>query len=464
MTTSFPQQLFDPSIDDLLKISDPPLDHVVVDEDEESLPGRTSPTRQKPANGNTFIIRPVPPSPPRKDSLRSSGPVDLDDTVIDDSTDEETQDTSFDEEAPSSSDTDDNYTDTDRGNDTDTALNPHPIDLDSLQDREEDFSMIFREHEDEFLVWKGNEKLQSMAFKNAQNNKFVESTEGNNEDTIVFYESSEQEVDDCQSIDTYGFSVAASVDSCGFSVAKESKPKPRRSEQPKANSALSKTETSTEESRARTIQHIKEVLKKDQEEKEETDNNTVEGLGAKARGLRALRLRSANYKLNQKMMNTVHEDEELKSPDSPKRTNSKLAPMKPPSLPKKPEAHEETPSEEQKESSGPIEYPGKYGLEIQQDNTAQSVLSEITTLSDKLFVRIKSETESKWDDVSSVGLTGVEGRPEPTAPAPPQDNFLYSEEAKGWNVEDPPFAFDASVKTPPFPLDTCRVEKSEPES
>ena len=43
----------------------------------------------------------------------------------------------------------------------------HGVDLDSLQDREEKFDMIWKEHEDEFLVWKENEKLHIAALKQA---------------------------------------------------------------------------------------------------------------------------------------------------------------------------------------------------------------------------------------------------------------------------------------------------------
>ncbi|KAL3907792.1 MAG: hypothetical protein SGILL_008730 [Bacillariaceae sp.] len=462
MTTTYPEQRYDQSINDLLRIADPPLDHIVEDDEEDSIPGENGPTLQGLVNGNPVIFKNgklMPPTAPLSKG-RGSGPVDLDDTVIDDSDD--TVETT---EASS----DDNQ-------DNDTALEPHPIDLDSLQEREENFSMIFREHEDEFLVWKGNEQLQKMALKNAQlsrsrqpkkygqscrggknsfshkclplQNDNFQGSDADREHTIVFYEGDAvQEIkynepceDDDQSMDTYGFSLAeASVDSYGFSV-KGSNARSRQS----TDVSVSKTAVSTsEESRARTIQRIKEVLKKDQDQaSQEGDSSTVEGLGAKARGLRALRLRKNNYE----KMNTVHEEEELQSPQAPVLSPRRL-------LQKQQE--EGSSREEQKEANGAIEYPGNFGLVVQiaddkADPAAQSVVSDITTLSDKLFLRVKPEPESKWDDVSSVGLTGVEGRPETPDTSRRQDDPMYAQEMEGHNVENPPFSFDSDDKTPPF--------------
>lgn len=383
---------------------------------------------------------------------RSSAPVDLDETVVDD------------EES--------------------TVLEnclPRPVDMDSVQEREEDFSMIWKEHEDEFLVWRGNEQLQMLALKNARarqkpsygqsrrgdgknisrafkNDKYLTEDEQNSAispQIVIDYDDKEE----CnhhdsasvssRSLDTFGFSLMeASVDSYGFS-RKGSNSKTNRGIPPATSpntedtstvSSVPRTVASSEESRARTIQRIREVLNKDPNTE---DTSTVEGLCAKARGLRASRLRSTNYMRTQRIeptFSTVHEHEALPAPVLTRAT----------------QIREESINEEHHESFALVEYPGNYGLMVQVKNdrtdATQSVVSDISNLSDKLFLRVKSEPESKWDEFSSVGMIGVEGKPGKIVPPAEDDNVLNSREVAPdqEDVEEPPVYYDASVKTPPI--------------
>jgi hypothetical protein len=387
---------------------------------------------------------------------RPSEPVDLDETVLDDE-------------------------------DESTVLEnflPLPVDMDSVQDREEDFSMIWKEHEDEFLVWKDNERHHMLALKRARankghslgkscrvsdkklsrhvkNDKYV--AEGGQHlvrsATIVLNYCEKEE--DCKhrdslsvcsrSLDSFGFSLMqASVDSYGFSL-KGSSPLPKHPNHPatfrtskdtaSVSSGPSKV-LSIEDSRGQTMQHITDILGKDPNIE---DMSSVQGLGAEARGLRALRLRSANYKRTQRVepfFSTVHENEELSA--STKADNA------PPALRRSNKALMESTIEEQKESFAAFDYPSSYGLmvKIQDDieDAEHSVVSDITNLSDKIFLRVKTP-ESKWDDISSVGLNGVEGRP-----SAKDDDVIYAKELSPTqqDVEVPPVYFDASVKTPPF--------------
>jgi hypothetical protein len=157
-------------------------------------------------------------------------------------------------------------------------------------------------------------------------------------------------------------------------------------------------------------------------------------------------------------MNTVHEDQELQSPEG-----AILSPWR---LLRK---HHESPPEEYKDQGSAVEYPGNYGLVVQiannrPDHAAQSVVSDITALSDKIFLRVKTEPESKWDDVSSVGLAGVEGRPETPEPTSRENEMMYTQEMVGQNVRNPPFAFNCDDKTPPFPFAPNRIEPNNQES
>jgi hypothetical protein len=503
----------------ILTFGDPPLDHIVEDDDSYEMIVTSSPYTSPPppeklnpchhhsqslsqnSKATTTQVENTgyaPTSPTR----RGAGPVDLD--AVDDmsvSLDSRLDIKCFDSsvvnvqeilhlQRPTAPvDLDETVVDDGESTILENCL-PRPVDLDSVQEREEDFSMIWKEHEDEFLVWKGNEQLQMLALKNARarqkpsyghscrengnkmaralkNNKYI-TEEEHQEDVssaiVINYDDDEgcQQEDiasvSSRSLDTFGFSLTeASVDSYGFSL-KGSKPKqgtPLALSSPQEDTStvssspsVQKTVSSSESSRARTIQRIKDVLNKEQDPE---DSSTVEGLGAKARGLRALRLRSANYKRTQRIeptFSTVHEHEEFSASNGNSGARQLFARDK--------EHQTGMANEEQKESFAVFDYPGNYGLvvKVEKDraDTAQSVVSDITNLSDKLFLRVKTAPESKWDDVSSVGLHGVEVQPKVHSAEAEDYDLMNGEEispSRG-DIVEPPIYYDASVKTPPF--------------
>ncbi|KAG7338943.1 hypothetical protein IV203_034612 [Nitzschia inconspicua] len=492
----------------MLKCGDPPLDHIEEDEDsDEEITRPSTPTSPPKAQTHHQHLQTISATsttttalventrtPVYSSTRRGAGPIDID--AIDDmsgSLDSKqvgqfygsasiVQALTYHKRITTPVDLDDSVVDDDETTILEHRL-PCPVDVDSVQDREDGFSMIWKEYEDEFLVWKGNEQLQVMALKNARarqkailgrscrdggnkrslalnNNKFLTDEGIQNEASPVFaikYEGNECKHEDtasdgCGSLDTFGFSLTnASTDSYGFPVKVNKQTIPRgdstRLEDALNATTVPKNVGSTESSRARTIQRIKDVLSKDQDSE---DTGTDVGLGAKARGLRAIRLRSATYHRTQTIQpvfSTVHEHEEWFA-----WKDTALFPQ----VSKLEETDAGFPSEERMESFAVYDYPGNYGfvVNVDRDNAdmAQSVVSDITNLSDKIFLRVTSVPESKWDDISSVGLNGVEGKPCTIATPAKKDNFLEAKEVvpSSKDIGKPPFYYDASIKTPPF--------------
>jgi hypothetical protein len=430
--------------------------------------------------GNNRQVRqqnsPETPTPAQVQSKRGrgSGPVDLDESIVDDET-----------TTPGDVSCQNHH------------HHIHAVDLDSLQDREEKFEMIWKEHEDEFLVWKENEKLHIAALKQALKssssfrhlkkhgqscrrgiNPSARSSMVTNDKFQVgknmnepYQELDEDRSNSAGSIDTYGFS-CISVDSYGFSI----KSKKRQDSSIDAKEEDSRFDlspeaeatrfASSEASRARTIRRIKEVLKKDSD-----DSRSVEPIASKARGLRTLRLRSANYQKRayrvEPVFSTVHEHEEFACVPLPEQSlkgleEEKISEKETHKVIQKPrvtsqEVKKVYPFFDDVENCNLV-------VQIQNDPTdgTLSVVSDITNLSDKLFLQMKQNEESKWDDVSSVGLSGVEGRLEAVKSISlGTDNMIYVEEVEGRNTEIPPVYYDASIKTPPFLLKPTSSEKME---
>jgi hypothetical protein len=397
------------------------------------------------------------------------------------------------------------------------------VDLDAVHDREADFDMIWKEHEDSFFAWKNGNK-------DGETKKFGNSSRKRSEEPSAFKASARKKRDEatnksfrrgnagganlvpvtdiyqdlaktsasattelCRtddvvslcSMDTYGFSLSGeSMDSYGFSLVesidkygKFMKDRKRRVSQPTTgdeiqedfadliaeifplkgipvdsientdecfeeiavvadDTKINQPTVGTEESRARMIRRINEILKREQ-----SDTSTEETPPAtKARGLRAMRLKSRNRAygaIGAPAFATVHEHEEMPSPPSAGQEESKAHFDGVPPLT---DASEDT-----------------FGLvvQIREDHAdwAQSVVSEISTLSDKLWIKTNPTAESKWEDLSSVGLNGVEVRSKKNVDAilvNPYDELEIVGEAEGREAESPPIYYDPSVKTPPF--------------
>ena len=135
--------------------------------------------------------------------------------------------------------------------------------------------------------------------------------------------------------------------------------------------------------------------------KDSDDNSSIEPIASKARGLRALRLRSANYQKRayrvEPVFSTVHEHEELACVPLPEQA------------PRGWEKEKETHNAVQKPGVASQEamqlYPSlddvencKLVVQVQNDPTdgTLSVVSDITNLSDKLFLptlrRVKNQS------------------------------------------------------------------------
>jgi hypothetical protein len=148
------------------------------------------------------------------------------------------------------------------------------------------------------------------------------------------------------------------------------------------------------------------------------------------------------------VFSTVHEHEELACLDFPENSSKDLEENKITGM-KMPKGCEKQESilQQTKEL-----YPSEF-IEVQNDPSdgMLSVVSDITNLSDKLFLRVEQSEDSKWDDMSSVGFSGAEGRPQ-------TDKLIYlgtsymlnMEEVAGRITDVPPVYYDASVKTPPL--------------
>lgn len=516
----------------LSDVDDPPLDHL----DHSSFK-----KKKATAEASTSVVAVKKDSActvsDMNDRRRGSGPVDLDEiddeTVDGNDSDEPHQTAVFEThrtipvnaDGVAFNDTDDRQQaetledGTSRSGDPADLdmLNDHksgPIDLDAVDDREADFDMIWKEHEDAFFSWKDSKKDGKMAtnFGNSSRKRseepsaFQAAARGKRDAFVVpvtgIYQDLEKasaaaakkpQTDDIVSLcsmDTYGFSLAGeSLDTYGFSLAENPnkhgfsiKDRDRRVPLSTIEKVLQEDDLTdsiaesfvrekvipvdgiensdgcfeeiarvgdvaminepavgSEESRARMIRRINEVLKR-----QESDSSTVKTpAGTKARGLRAMRLKSRNRAygaIGGPAFATVHEEEEMVPALIDGQPGSK--------------GSKAIHREEQALTDGNLDTVGLV-VQIRGDHAdgAQSVVSEISTLSDKLWLKAHPKAGSKWEDLSSVGLNGVEGRPvenEDAILATPHDGLTTVGEAEGHDVEAPPIYYDSSVKTPPF--------------
>eukprot|EP00531_Pseudo-nitzschia_arenysensis_P006294 CAMPEP_0116117338 /NCGR_PEP_ID=MMETSP0329-20121206/1516_1 /TAXON_ID=697910 /ORGANISM="Pseudo-nitzschia arenysensis, Strain B593" /LENGTH=810 /DNA_ID=CAMNT_0003610889 /DNA_START=159 /DNA_END=2591 /DNA_ORIENTATION=+ len=85
----------------------------------------------------------------------------------------------------------------------------------------------------------------------------------------------------------------------------------------------------------------------------------------------------------------------------------------------------------------------------ERDISCQSVISEISTQSERLLIKMSPKLEDIMDDMNSF-CGGIVIPDEGSCNSEDEyDKQMEYEESKGKNVEEPPYDFDASVKTPP---------------
>ncbi len=122
-------------------------------------------------------------------------------------------------------------------------------------------------------------------------------------------------------------------------------------------------------------------------------------------------------------------------------------------------------------NSEAMEFPGHFGQIIRaqsdegRDMSCQSVVSEISLQSERLFLRLSPSFESIMDDMNSFcgGVVVDEDCNSAAQTCNSEDEYdkqINCEEIAGENVKDPPYDFDASVKTPPRHYFVCRLDSN----
>ena len=390
---------------------------------------------------------------------------------------------------------------------TDVTDGSSLISIDNIiYERSENFDMIWKEHEDEFLVWKSGSQHKKMNHNSmvtdvttsaslTASNRYIMSGEssrtgGVNELyninlPVTAKAAASEEIDlvgedddmaskvTSSSLDTFGYptgfpNTAATIPSASLLPSNTSVVVIAPSSSPLSTPVVTPPSSEQQRQQQETNRNNVDGKEEEQETKrgDERINNEpyYSSLASKARHLRALRLRAAIDGANNR---------------------ARLG---------------GSPIEEEKESSSilvnnNVDYPSHYGHVIQvttrtrsnnninnntyrggdEDNNSgdgdgtQSVISEITNISGKLFIKVDPKQESKWDDMSSVGFCVVERpqqkwqqRPTTTTTAAAAvdvyrilnvDDFdaaESNEEVSGYDTDTPPLSFDGSVKTPPL--------------
>ncbi|OEU19065.1 hypothetical protein FRACYDRAFT_237356 [Fragilariopsis cylindrus CCMP1102] len=391
---------------------------------------------------------------------------------------------------------------------TDVTDGSSLISMDNIiYERSENFDMIWKEHEDEFLVWKSGSQHRKMNHNSmgavvttsaslTANNKYIMSGESSRTGyvnelyninlpvTAKAAAATSEEIDlvgedddmsskvTSSSLDTFGYptgfpNTAATISSASLLPLNTSVVGIAPPSSPLPNPVVTPPSSEQQRQQQETYRNNVDGKQEEQETKrgdERIDNEpSYSSLASKARHLRALRLRAAIDGANNR---------------------ARLG---------------GSPVEEEKESSSilvsnNVDYPSHYGHVIQvttrtrsnnninnntyrggdEDNNSgdgdgtQSVISEITNISGKLFIKVDPKQESKWDDMSSVGFCVVERpqqkrqqRPATTTAAAAVDVYRIlnvddfdaaesNEEVSGYDTDTPPLSFDGSVKTPPL--------------